>query len=64
MSSTPESFQIPLLNDGLAANDDQIGEPPALTVVVKAASGWDPYEVWKRRIKEPRDRRMTARTDN
>lgn len=24
-----------------------------------ASSGWDPYEVWRRMIKEPRDQRQT-----
>ena len=61
MSSVPEAFQIPLLNDGFAANADRLGEPPSLVTVVKSAGGWDPYEVWLRRIKEPRDRRRSDR---
>ena len=26
-------------------------------------SAWDPYEVWRRMIKEPRDRQLASRKD-
>lgn len=60
MSSNPESFQLQLLNDGPAANADQLGEAQRLSLsVAKTTGGWDPYEVWQRLIKEPRDRRRS-----
>jgi hypothetical protein len=44
-----------------AANDDRIGDTFGDTTVVAAAqttsTGWDAYEVWRRFIKEARDRR-------
>lgn len=61
MNSVPEAFQISLSNDGLAANADRFGQAPSLVAIVKSAAAWDPYEVWLRRIKEPRDRRSTDR---
>jgi len=52
-----------------AANADQIGEgfsgqKTVLTATVVAATetstGWDSYEVWRRFIKDARDRRRTG----
>jgi hypothetical protein len=44
-----------------AANADQIGESFGQTTVVQAtettSTGWDAYEVWRRFIKDARDRR-------
>lgn len=39
---------------GMAANQDFVTE--AAHGKSAANTGWDPYEVWKRMIKEPRDR--------
>jgi hypothetical protein len=53
-----------------AANADQLGELEQAasrvqiqdTVdVTSTASGWDSYEVWRRFIKDARDRRLTSR---
>lgn len=45
-----------------AANTDQLGEHPQPSVnVTQTASGWDAYEVWRRFIKDARDRRQTGR---
>jgi hypothetical protein len=47
-----------------AANADQIGEGfGGTTTVVNAtetSTGWDSYEVWRRFIKEARDRRRSG----
>jgi hypothetical protein len=46
-----------------AANDDQIGESFAQTTTIAApdstSTGWDAYEVWRRFIKDARDRRRS-----
>ena len=60
MSSNPEAFQLQLLNDGPAANADELVEAQSLSLgVAWTGRGWDPYEVWQRLIKEPRDRRRS-----
>jgi hypothetical protein len=45
----------------MAAGDDAANEEPAADRVVPAekrpgdrTAGWDPYEVWRTRVKEPR----------
>jgi hypothetical protein len=52
-----------LLNPIPAANADQIGESFGQTAVIAAtettSTGWDAYEVWRRFIKEARDRRRS-----
>jgi hypothetical protein len=58
------------MNGGSAANDDRLGEALAVsaapadigidTVIepgIEATGGWDAYDVWRRFIKEARDRR-------
>ena len=43
---------------GTAANADELGEGrPRQATGVEATGGWDAYEVWRRFIKEARDRR-------
>lgn len=43
-----------------AANQDFLKprSPISLVAESKASHGWDPHEVWRRMIKEPRDRRL------
>jgi hypothetical protein len=51
-----------LLDTRPAANDDQIGEGYGQTTVVAAeatSTGWDAYDVWRRFIKDARDRRTS-----
>jgi hypothetical protein len=53
-----------LLDSIPAANDDQIGDSFGHTTVVAAtetSTGWDAYEVWRRFIKDARDRRSSER---
>lgn len=59
MSSASTPIKTQLISAGSAANADQLGEvrplePRSLEVT---GSGWDSYEVWRRFIKDARDRR-------
>lgn len=51
---------------GSAANQDYVkprASTPAIVTVesldLHKPTGWDPHEVWRRMIKEPRDRRLS-----
>jgi hypothetical protein len=45
-------------DEGLAANEDLAAEPGAVDAPqTDGAAGWDPYEVWRTRIKCVRDTR-------
>lgn len=63
MSSIPEEISIKLAGPLVkqlgtpAANADLVGEQPARAVLTETASGWDSYEVWRRFIKDARNRR-------
>ena len=54
-----------LRSDGTAANDDHLGHAIALNHArhtqasqqTSATGGWDAYDVWRRLIKDARDRR-------
>lgn len=64
MSRVIETIDSQLLS-AAAANDDRLGElsndpgpgVPAADLS-ETASGWDSYEVWRRFIKDARDRRQ------
>jgi hypothetical protein len=59
-TATTTTVQDPLIGAGTAANADQLGEGRAAERVepsIEATGGWDAYEVWRRFIKTPRDRR-------
>lgn len=56
MSSIPEVVQFQVLSNEPAANADQLSD---LRRTVARTTGWDPYEVWLRLVKQPRDRRHT-----
>jgi len=43
--------------DVTAANDDHVAEGIVVTPVNGVGQGWDAYDVWRRFIKEARDRR-------
>jgi hypothetical protein len=40
-----------------AANDDHVGEHIVVTPVSGAGQGWDAFDVWRRLVKDARDRR-------
>jgi hypothetical protein len=62
-ATNPISNVHHLLDPIPAANADRIGESFGQTTVVAAtettSTGWDAYEVWRRFIKEARDRRRS-----
>ena len=57
MSSTQQTITDQLTGLAQAANADDVGERSVLTNLTETATGWDAYEVWRRFIKEARDRR-------
>ena len=64
MSSSQEIVATQLLTSAPAANADRLGEGEAAPVrTTETATGWDAYEVWRRFIKEARERREHASRD-
>jgi hypothetical protein len=64
MSSVYKSIKsAQLIGSGNAANDDQLG-PQARAAegegLTSTGGGWDAYEVWRRFIKDARDRRKQS----
>jgi hypothetical protein len=58
MTNVPNSIAAELLTSTPAANDDRIEETTApASVSLSATGGWDAHEVWRRFIKDPRERR-------
>ena len=69
MSTVSKPVVSQLISGGSAANADQLGDAAAAaseaevgidTVIepsIGSAGGWDAYEVWRRFIKDARDRR-------
>ena len=60
MSSSQEIVAKQLLTTAPAANADRLGEADMPVRPTETATGWDAYEVWRRFIKEARDRRELA----
>lgn len=60
MNSVSNSLPAQLISSGSAANADQLGERSAVPAagLAEPRSGWDSYEVWRRFIKDARDRRQ------
>lgn len=60
MNSVSNTLPVHVLaSTGSAANADHVGERAvAATVLTESAAGWDAYEVWRRFIKDARDRRQ------
>jgi hypothetical protein len=65
MTNVPNSIAAELLTSTPAANEDRIDDhrieevpaPPA--PALSETGGWDAHEVWRRTIKEARDRRRS-----
>jgi hypothetical protein len=60
MSSVPTPVPTQLIASS-AANADRLGEAaaaPAEAPPPRAETGWDAYDVWRRFIKDARDRRQ------
>lgn len=74
MSTVIKPVVSQLINGGSAANADKLGDTVAVAdaadvgidTVIEAsgsAGGWDAYEVWRRFIKDARDRRKQQETN-
>jgi hypothetical protein len=58
MNTVSRSATGQMLNAGPAANADELGEAhPIDGRGIEATGAWDAYEVWRRFIKDARDRR-------
>jgi hypothetical protein len=61
MSSVSKPITSQIVTAAVAANADQLGETRTIeNKSIEATGGWDSYEVWRRFIKEARDRRKTS----
>jgi hypothetical protein len=60
MNSVSNSLPVHVVASGSAANADHVGERAAApaAIRVEVSAGWDSYEVWRRCIKDARDRRQ------
>jgi hypothetical protein len=60
MNSVPNTLPVHVLaSSGSAANADHVGERAApVAARNESPAGWDAYEVWRRLIKDARDRRQ------
>ena len=64
MSTASKPIKTQIVTPAVAANADQLGESGATkTQSIEATGGWDSYEVWRRFIKEARDRRKSAESN-
>ena len=59
MTNVPNSIPTELLTAEPAANDDRLDEPRAPAAALSETGGWDAHEVWRRFIKEARERRRS-----
>lgn len=57
MKTTEPLKQIVQIEAARAANHDFAGVVPVTPTAKQQSSGWDPIEVWRRMINEPRLRR-------
>lgn len=65
MSSNPEEFSIKLASPALpqlvaavpAANADHLNDKHPAAALTATSTGWDSYDVWRRFIKDARNRR-------
>ena len=60
MNSVSTSIPAHVIASGSAANADYLGERSAVPAahLTETNAGWDSYEVWRRFIKDARDRRQ------
>ena len=59
MTKVPNSIATELLTSEPAANDDRLEDSNPPVAVLSETGGWDAHEVWRRFIKEARDRRRS-----
>jgi hypothetical protein len=64
MSTVSKPITSQIATPTVAANADQLGESRRVeTKSIEATGAWDSYEVWRRFIKEARDRRKTSESN-
>jgi hypothetical protein len=68
MSSAIKPIKRPIVEAGAAANADQLDEMMTKTAVeakaIETTGAWDAYDVWRRFIKDARDRRKQHPDNN
>ena len=65
MSSASQPRTSQLLGAGSAANADKLADgAPVASTGLESTGGWDAYDVWRRFIKEARERRKLSREAN
>jgi hypothetical protein len=60
MNNVSTALPALVIASGSAANADHLGERSAVPApeLTETSAGWDSYEVWRRFIKDARDRRQ------
>lgn len=60
MNNVSPALPAHVIASGSAANADHLGERSAVPApaLIETHTGWDSYEVWRRCIKDARDRRQ------
>jgi hypothetical protein len=59
MNSVSNTLPVHVLASGSAANADHVADRAVpVAARIEAPAGWDAYEVWRRFIKDARDRRQ------
>jgi hypothetical protein len=59
MNSVSNTLPVHVIASGSAANADHVGERAVPAAGrTESPAGWDAYEVWRRFIKDARDRRQ------
>jgi len=59
MTNASNSIATELLKSAPAANEDRLDESVAPVAGLSQTGGWDAHDVWRRFIKEARDRRRS-----
>jgi len=61
MTNVPNPIATEMLKAEPAANDDQLDEAAAPSARLADNGGWNAHDVWRRLIKEARERRHSDR---
>ena len=64
MNTVSKTINGQMLNAASAANDDRLDEARMHDRGIEGAGAWDAYDVWRRFIKEARDRRKAQADSN
>jgi hypothetical protein len=64
MNTVSKTINGQMLNAATAANDDRLDEGRVHDRGIERTGAWDAYDVWRRFIKEARDRRKSQTGPN